>query len=255
MSRSLAAYDLVCLSHLRWDFVYQRPQHLLTRCAQTHRVFFVEEPILDGGPARLEVSPRQPNLWVAVPHLPAGLTAEDAACAQRELLDGLLAEQAIHDYVLWIYTPMALPGWRPSPAAGDGLRLHGRALAPSPAPVRRCRRSKPSFSRGPTSCLPAARACSRRSEASIPRSTLFPVRSIGRTSPRRAKVSADPADQASIPHPRLGFYGVIDERMDLDLLACLADAQPQWHLVLVGPVAKIDPAALPRRRQHPLSGR
>jgi UDP-galactopyranose mutase len=57
----------------------------------------------------------------------------------------------------------------------------------------------------------------------------------------------DPSDQASIPHPRLGFYGVIDERMDLDLLKAIADAQPNWHLALIGPVTKIDSEMLPQR--------
>jgi UDP-galactopyranose mutase len=57
----------------------------------------------------------------------------------------------------------------------------------------------------------------------------------------------DPADQAAIPHPRLGFFGVIDERMDLDLLAAVADARPDWHLAIIGPVVKVDPALLPKR--------
>src|SRR4051794_8722207 len=61
------------------------------------------------------------------------------------------------------------------------------------------------------------------------------------------RIVVDPPDQAAIPHPRLGFFGVVDERMDLDLLAGLADARPAWQLVVVGPVAKIDPASLPRR--------
>src|SRR5258708_25202445 len=61
----------------------------------------------------------------------------------------------------------------------------------------------------------------------------------------------EPADQAALPWPRLGFYGVIDERMDLGLLAALADARPGWSLVVVGPVVKIDPADLPRRANLP----
>jgi UDP-galactopyranose mutase len=67
---------------------------------------------------------------------------------------------------------------------------------------------------------------------------------------------ADPADQAGIAGPRLGFFGVVDERMDLDLLAAIADADPRWSVVVVGPVAKIDPADLPRRANlHYLGGK
>jgi UDP-galactopyranose mutase len=73
----------------------------------------------------------------------------------------------------------------------------------------------------------------------------------------KARVSRqEPADQAALPWPRLGFYGVIDERMDLDLLAALADARPNWSVVLVGPVVKVDPADLPKRANlHYLGGK
>ena len=64
-----------------------------------------------------------------------------------------------------------------------------------------------------------------------------------------------PDDQGSLPRPRFGFYGVIDERMDLEMVAAVADAHPEWSIVMVGPVVKIDPADLPHRRQHPLSRR
>ena len=64
---------------------------------------------------------------------------------------------------------------------------------------------------------------------------------------RARRATDDPADQAAIPHPRLGFFGVIDERMDLDLLAAIADARPDWHLVIIGPVVKVDPASYRER--------
>jgi UDP-galactopyranose mutase len=60
------------------------------------------------------------------------------------------------------------------------------------------------------------------------------------------KISIDPSDQLPIPHPRLGFYGVLDERLDLELLKSISDAHPDWHLILVGPVVKIDINSLPR---------
>src|SRR5215217_3571561 len=70
--------DLVCFSHLRWDFVYQRPQHLLSRCARKRRVFFVEEPIFGNCSMRLEVREAEPGVHVVVPHLPDGLRSEVA---------------------------------------------------------------------------------------------------------------------------------------------------------------------------------
>jgi UDP-galactopyranose mutase len=101
--------DLVCFSHLRWDFVYQRPQHLLTRCARDRRVFFVEEPIFGNSSMRLEVRERDGGVRVVVPHLPEGLRSEVATTAVlKEMMRRLFLEQGIREYVFWYYTPMAL---------------------------------------------------------------------------------------------------------------------------------------------------
>src|SRR6185503_6311358 len=82
--------DLVCFSHLRWDFVYQRPQHLLSRAARNRRVFVVEEPIFDNGSIRLDVSERDDGVTVVVPYLPEGLSSEVARqAALRNLVDRL----------------------------------------------------------------------------------------------------------------------------------------------------------------------
>ena len=101
------SYDVVCLSHLRWDWVYQRPQHLMTRCAEQHRVFFVEEPLYDSGSPYLDQAARH-DVRVLVPHLPPGYDGETAARAQRRLLDTFFEEQRVRRYVLWYYTPMAI---------------------------------------------------------------------------------------------------------------------------------------------------
>ena len=100
---------LLCLSHLRWDFVFQRPQHLLTRAARTKDVVFFEEPIFRPGvePA-LETRLTPEGVTVAVPYLPEGLSPEAVVAAQRELLDGLLKSKAGLSLVAWFYTPMAL---------------------------------------------------------------------------------------------------------------------------------------------------
>jgi len=89
------AFDVVVLSHLRWNFVYQRPQHLLSRCARQHRVFFIEEPIASDGPIRMDISTPRPGVWVAVPHLPEGTSPREADAIQRRLLDELLAEHRV----------------------------------------------------------------------------------------------------------------------------------------------------------------
>src|SRR6201989_2614377 len=101
--------DLVCFSHLRWDFVFQRPQHLLTRCARDRRVFFIEEAVFGNGSMRLEMREAEGGVRVVVPHLPDGLRSEIAINAVlREMLRQMFIDHGINEYVFWYYTPMAL---------------------------------------------------------------------------------------------------------------------------------------------------
>src|SRR5436305_3020890 len=98
--------DFLVLSHLRWKFVFQRPQHLMSRCAQGNRVFFCEEPIYDAsGSAYLEVNSPSQNLYVVLPHLPRELEDSESSKIQELLLRDLLRQHAIRDYALWYYTP------------------------------------------------------------------------------------------------------------------------------------------------------
>jgi hypothetical protein len=108
-----AVDDLICFAHLRWNFVYQRPQHLLSRVARHCRVWYVEEPVW-GNPAwnglsGLDIRCISPELTVVVPQLPHGLSPQEAVEQQRVLLDELLTGKQIQHYALWYYTPMALP--------------------------------------------------------------------------------------------------------------------------------------------------
>ena len=236
--------DVVALSHLRWDFVFQRPQHLLTRCARRHRVFVIEEPIVGEGPARFEVSVRQHGIRVAVPRLPDGLTVEAAAALQASLLRAFFREHRISDFLLWYYTPMALTFTR---------HLRPRAV------VYDCMDELSAFAGAPASMRDREQELLKRADVvftggqtlfeskrhSHPNVFAFPS-SVDVDHFGRARVSQpDPDDQRHIPHPRLGFFGVVDERMDLELLREVAAARRDWHLVIVGPVVKIDPSCLP----------
>ena len=237
------SHDLICFSHLRWNFVFQRPQHLLTRCAAERRVFFIEEPIWSEDPRpRLQLQ-QCDGVFVGVPHLPHGC---DHAPVLRQLVDELIEEHRVHRYVLWYYTPMAL-------AFTDHLNadavvydcmdeLSGFANAPAELKSREAellRRSDVVFTGGHS--LYEAK---RHTHANI---HPFPSSVDVEHFAQARRITSDPVDQSAIPHPRLGFFGVIDERMDLELLAGIAASRPAWHLVLLGPVVKIDPAILPRR--------
>jgi UDP-galactopyranose mutase len=247
-------YSIIAFSHLRWNFVYQRPQHLLSRLAAKHPVFFVEEPELDAdGPAHWERSNPHSKVVVLRPRTPVrspGFTSD-----QLRALEPLIAELAseLRDTALlaWLYTPMALPlaeALGPSAIVYDCMDELSLFMGAPPELVSReatlmeC--ADLMFTGGPS--------LHRAKQAHHPNLHCFPS-SVDAAHFQSARAAAgtpsldEAGDQKPIPHPRLGFYGVIDERLDLPLLDFLARTHPDWHIVLVGPVVKIDPASLPRR--------
>jgi glycosyltransferase involved in cell wall biosynthesis len=236
--------DVLCFSHLRWDFVFQRPQHLMTRCARDRRVFFFEEPIHEDGAPHLELR-RSGGVTVAVPHLPHGLADAAIADAQRRMVDELIARERIADFVAWYYTPMALSFTAHLEPAATIYDCMDELSAFQGAPAALKLREAALMARadvmltGGQSLYEAKRHQHRNIHA-------FPSSVDVEHFARARRIHADPRDQALLPHPRLGFFGVIDERMDLALLEGVAQARPDWHLVLLGPVVKIDQSMLPR---------
>ncbi len=238
--------DLVCFSHLRWNFVFQRPQHLLTRCAQKRRVFFVEEPIFRNGSMLLEVREAEGGVQVVVPNLPEGLRSEVATSAVlRDMIRRLFVEHGIDDYVFWYYTPMALSFTRDFNPIASVYDCMDELSAFKGADPSLQDFEKELFQRvnlvftGGQSLYEAKRD---QHPAVYPFPSSIDVSHFG-----SARIpTADPEDQANIPHPRLGFFGVIDERFDIALLDSVAKICPDWHFVMIGPVVKIDPDSLPK---------
>jgi UDP-galactopyranose mutase len=236
--------DLVCLSHLRWDFVFQRPQHLLTRCARGRRVFFVEEPVYGDG-LRLDVSEREGGVRVVVPHLPEQARG-DGEGLQRTLLDQLFAEHGIRDHVLWYYTPMPAAWTRHLTPLAVVYDCMDELSAFKGAPPELREREAELFRRADL-VFTGGRSLYEVKREQHPDVHAFPS-SIDRAHFAQAReISADPPDQAHIPHPRLGFFGVVDERLDIELLDAVAAARPLWQFVIIGPVVKIAPETLPAR--------
>src|SRR6186713_1327450 len=99
------AQDLVCFSHLRWDFVYQRPQHLMSRFAKTHRLFFIEEPIMTADTDRYKVQLTKENVWVVTPLLKEGKDEFSIPKRVQILVDKLFSEKSINQFISWYYTP------------------------------------------------------------------------------------------------------------------------------------------------------
>ena len=238
---------LICLSHLRWDFVTQRPQHLMDRFARHRRVLFWEEAIPTAhhlpylefhafeGTTVQAVRPRIPDRW----------SPDQQAEALARLFDQMLSLNGIVRPVLWLYTPMMWPIVRHVDAAAvvydcmDELASF-RFAPPALTGLDAALMSEADLVTTGGWSLWEARRNDHHNIHAFPSSVETAHFATART------VLATPADQASLSSPRLGWYGVIDERVDLDLIAALAAARPDWSVAMIGPVVKIDPASLPQ---------
>lgn len=254
--------DLICISHLRWDFVWQRPQHLLSRLAQHYRVLFVEEPVTNTAikePQLDTFQGRSPHpitvlrlFHPADDHYWIGHNDPRTQASYEQLLNDYLHRAGFQQPLLWLYTPMAAPfvpsiqpraliydvmdelsAFKGAPAA---LKSQDRALLGQADVV---------FTGGIS--------LYRARKLFAPNLYLFPsgveidhfAQADAQQTPQAPGLPLPP-DLAGIAGPVLGYFGVVDERMDLALLAHLAVTQPTWQIVLVGPVIKIEPDQLPQ---------
>jgi UDP-galactopyranose mutase len=243
---------IVAFSHLRWNFVYQRPQHLLSRFAVHRPVFFVEEPEYDpDGPDRWERSNPHAGVYVYRPRtsIQAPGFHEEQLPALQPLMAELREELGGGNLLAWLYTPLALPlarMLRPDAALYDCMDELSLFLGAPPELLTReaelLEYADIMFTGGPS--LFRAKQRRHSNVHCFPSSVDAAHFRLADSAGRRV---SEAEDQAELPRPRLGFYGVIDERVDLKLLDAVAAAHPEWQIILVGPVLKIDPATLPQR--------
>lgn len=248
---------LLVFSHLRWDGVYQRPQHLLSRMSAQRPVYFIEEPIHDpDSPPHWELSRYTPNVLVCRPHTPCaapGFDDQQLPYLSR-LLSELIKGERLEAYAVWMYTPMALPLMQqldPNLVVYDCMdELSAFRGAPPEMVAREAElmRCADLVFTGGQSLYQSKRTKHRNIHcfpSSVDANHFRPTHGNGLWRGRLRRLP-EPADQGAIPYPRLGFYGVIDERINLDLIDLLARAHSDWQIVMVGPVVKIDQASLPR---------
>lgn len=235
--------DLIVFSHLRWNFVYQRPQHLISRFAKSHRVFYIEEPVStqQEDSYLLEM---QDGIIVVKPCLNTADTG-DPITRQKEIIEELFADEKVQNYWFWYYAPMAYKftsNFNPAVTIYDCMdELSAFKFAPADLPeVEKAllQQADVVFTGGRS--LYEAK---RHQHSNI---YCFPS-SIDKVHFYKARRhQEDPADQLEIAHPRLGFFGVIDERFDIELVREMASKKPEWQFVFIGPIVKIDEAILPR---------
>ncbi|MGI4871292.1 MAG: glycosyltransferase family 1 protein [Janthinobacterium lividum] len=253
--------DLVCFAHLHWDFVWQRPQHLLSRFAQHGRVFYIEEPFFhadDLVEPHMEVKERQNGVQVLVVHLPSRLRGQAAPAneAQEAVLQQFFAANSLTNYTFWYYTPIALNKSRSFSPVLTVYDCMDELAQFRFAPPELHEREQELFRKADLVFTGGQRLYEAKREQHAD-AHAFPS-SIDKAHFGQARDPklAEPADQAGIAHPRIGFFGVVDERLDIELLGSLATNHPQWQFVIIGPVVKIDPADLPHNANiHYLGGK
>jgi UDP-galactopyranose mutase len=248
--------NLLCFSHLRWDFVYQRPQHLLTRFSDVSAVYFLEEPIFGKTDVPyLTFSQRLPDLWVCVPHLANGLSKEEVNNQLRELIKVFFVNKNLNDFIFWYYTPMALEF---SAHITPGLTVYDcmDELSAFKFAPEKLKCLEQNLLNKADVVFTGGHSLFESKRNLHPNIHPFPSSIDKKHFGKARKQNSEPADQKSIKGPKIGFYGVIDERFDIELIRDIAVAQPDWNIILIGPVVKIDPATLPKNNNiHYLGAR
>ena len=247
--------DLVCFSHLRWGFVFQRPNHLLSRFSKHQRVFFIEEPIFHDGDDKLQIENYNDDLFIVTPFIRHGLDEKEIFNRQRKFITTLFSNMNVDRYFSWYYTPMALPftdHLTPELTIYDCMdELSAFKFAPPQLGML----EKELFSKADIvftggNSIYESKKNSHHNIFSVPSSIDKHHFGAART------IKEEPDDQKNIPHPRFGFFGVVDERFDIELLDIVAKEKPEWHFIILGPVVKIDPATLPHYENvHYLGGK
>jgi len=216
----------------------------MSRFAREHRVFVVEEPFFDASDDRIEVIDTGNNVSRLIPHLSEN--GSSASGRIKPLLNEKLRELGVTNYINWFYTPMMLElaeGVKPAAVVYDVMdELSAFRGAPPELLANEARlygKADLVFTGGQS--LYEAKEGRHRSVHAFPSSV-----DVSHFSKAR-EITDDAEQQKDIPHPRIGFVGVIDERMDLELLADIAGLKPEWQFVMIGPVVKISENDLPRK--------
>jgi glycosyltransferase involved in cell wall biosynthesis len=252
-----SSYPIIVHCHLCWDWVWQRPQQFISRLSDRHQILFVEtigpDPQLSSPLARFHVPENFPNVHVLRLQFPSWRWS-DAAFVDRErrrlvqeFVNGPGAGR-FENPVQWFYDPMAVPSF-----AGHMDEI---------ATVYDCMDELSKFRTAPPEIKSRERDLLARAdvvftggykmwEAKTPFNDNCHFYGcgvdVGHFGKARAPQTEIPGDLASVRKPALGYFGVVDERMDYELIARMADANPDWSIVMVGPALKVESSTLPRR--------
>ena len=258
MESKQTPYGIVVFSHLRWSFVWQRPQQFLSRFAEKHPVLFVEIAEFDGsGEPRVDLTSPMAGVTVLNLHVDPALDGTDALTdAMRNAVREGMAHVGIEDPLLWFYNPMDagwVLGW-----------LENRGI------VYDCMDELAQFKDAHPKLVGREKELLDAADVVFTGGIeLYEKKSKGHGNvhffgcaveydhfAQAQEAGPIPDDLAAIPGPRVGWFGVVDERVDYDLLRSMAASRPDLSFVMVGPAVKVDPAGFPQAPNlHWLGGR
>jgi glycosyltransferase involved in cell wall biosynthesis len=248
-------FPIIVHCHLRWDFVWQRPQQIFSRLAMKHRVLFIEDPVIAEGEPHLAIDEPYPNLVRIVPQIPQHLAIDADHDAEifltqirRALRTHPLLAGRFDGAVQWFYSPMPAPGYL---GKLDAVGI-----------VYDCMDELANFRFAPPDIADRERfVMSNAGVVFTGGYQLFESKSkhhdnvnfygcgvdVDHYGKARSDATEVPAAVAATPGPRFGYFGVIDERLDYALISALADRFPEASIIMAGPLAKVDPAELPKQ--------
>jgi len=221
----------------------------MRQCAHERQVYFVEAPQIGSWSAHLTSWRPQPHLTVVVPHLPNDLPASERGAAQQALLLEYLRAEQCDDYALWYTTPLALAATRDLRPLAVVYDCHHTTDADGDAPIPSDLLHRQAIEL--LSCADLVftdgQQAYQAKRLQHGRVFLFPGSVDAAHFARARQRQPEPDDQRALPHPRIGYFGALDTRLNASLLAALAAARPSWNFILMGPVVDRDPHLLPKQ--------
>ncbi len=259
-------FSIVVHSHLGWDWVWQRPQQFHSRLSQRHRVLFVEGPVPRPGLAAARSSIREvadyPNLLVVQMEMPAERWSDGdwVDKERRRLLQSILSGPLGSDFanpVQWFYDPMAVTAFaghlNESAIVYDCMDQLSQFRD---APAELVRRERELLALADVVFAGGPKIWKEKRQQNANCYSFGCGVDAAHFGKAAAAATIVPADIAALPGPVYGYIGVVDERIDYELVAALADDNAAGSVVMIGPSIKVDPASFPQRPNlHWLGGR
>ncbi len=250
-------WPIIVHCHLGWDWVWQRPQQFISRLSARHAVLFVEtlapDPQLAAPLARFRTADNFPNITILSLQFPTWRwnNGHYVDAERQRLVQEFVASRPGNPFehaVQWFYDPMAATAFQGH--MGEILTVYD------------CMDELSKFRGAPPDILQReAKLLMRADVVFTGGRKLFEAKSryhdnchfygcgvdeehFGQARQNSTQI---PPQLAPLSKPVLGYFGVVDERMDYELVAKLAEVNPEWSVVIVGPAVKVDAQSLPQR--------